>query len=123
MEAQGSNIPSSLGSAPSPAGGMVQQLIRCAPVATWCLVGLGALSFLWATIDNRFDQQDKRFDQIDARLDRMDRREEERFNQMEGRFNQMEGRFNQMEERFNQMEERFNRIDVRLDQLLQQSGQ
>ena len=93
-EAQSHGIPSPLKPEPSPTGGIAQQLLRSAPVATWCLVAVGAAGLFWGIVDNRFstlqievntrftEQKthfDGRFDEMKERLDRMDRRMEKGF--------------------------------------------
>ena len=75
------------------------QLLRCAPLATWCLVGLGAATLFLGRLDNHFDGLDARLDRMDARMDRI-----------EGDIQQFRGEVNS----------RFDRLET---MLMQQPGQ
>ena len=83
--------------------GALALLLRCAPVATWCLVILGAATLFLGRLDNRFDG-------IDARLDRMGRRQEEAVQQLRGDVNS----------RFEEVNRRFDRLEALL---MESSGQ
>ena len=120
-EARGRTMPSSRKSASSPAGGIAQQLLRCAPLATWCLVGLGAATLFLGIVDNRFStfrsEVNTRFDGVSTRFDGINTR----FDGMDARLDRIEKR---QKEDLQQFREEVSRRFDRLETLLvEQSGQ